>query len=132
MFNKLINIVAQIILILILLSKPTFSQVIKKIEISGNERITDATILMFTEVNIGQNIKDNDLNNILKKLYDTNFFKNVSVQFKQNILSLFVEENPIIDEITYNGIKSKTLKEKITSNLKLIKRSSYNEVFKKG
>ena len=58
-------------------------------------------------------------------------FKNVSVQFKQNILSLFVEENPIIDEITYNGIKSKTLKEKITSNLKLIKRSSYNEVFLK-
>ena len=131
MFEKLKNILVQIALILMLISKPAYSQVIQKIEISGNERISDNTILMFAEVNIGQNIKDNDLNNILKKLYNSNFFKNVSVQFKKNILSLIVEENPIIDEIIYNGIKSKTLKEKITSNLKLIKRSSYNEVFLK-
>ena len=88
MFKKLINIFIQITLIFILISKPAYSQVIKKIEISGNERIPDNTILMFAEVNIGQNIKDNDLNNILKKLYNSNFFKNVSVQFKKNILSL--------------------------------------------
>ena len=121
MFKKLKNILVKIALILILISKPAYSQEIKKIEILGNERIADATILMFADVNIGQNIQDNDLNNILKKLYKSNFFKNVSVQFKKNILSLFVEENPIIDEIIYNGIKSQTLKEKITSNLKLIK-----------
>ena len=83
MFKKLKNILVKIALILILISKPAYSQEIKKIEILGNERIADATILMFADVNIGQNIQDNDLNNILKKLYKSNFFKNVSVQFKK-------------------------------------------------
>ena len=69
MFKKLKNILVQIAFILILISKPAYSQVIQKIEITGNERISDNTILMFAEVNIGQNIKDNDLNNLRKIFY---------------------------------------------------------------
>ena len=75
MFEKLKNILVQIALILMLISKPAYSQVIQKIEISGNERISDNTILMFAEVNIGQNIKDNDLNNILKNFITAIFLK---------------------------------------------------------
>ena len=41
---------------------------------------------------------------------------------------ILVKENPIIESVTYNGIKSKTLKEKITKDLKLKSRSSYNEI----
>ena len=42
-----------------------------------------------------------------------------------------VEENPIIENITFNGIKSNTLKDKIIKNLSLKERSSYNEVLLK-
>ena len=39
-----------------------------------------------------------------------------------------VEENPIIENIKFNGIKSNTLNEKITNNLQLRSRSSYSEI----
>ena len=83
---------------------------------------------MFSQVGIGQDLKINDLNELLKNLYDTNFFEDVSLKFEKNKLLILVEENPIIESVTYNGIKSKTLKEKITKNLKLKSRSSYNEI----
>ena len=42
-----------------------------------------------------------------------------------------VKENPIIENINYNGIKSNTLKETITKNLNLRSRSSYNNILLK-
>ena len=35
------------------------------------------TIKMFSVINIGDDLSNNDLNKIIKKLYDTNFFENV-------------------------------------------------------
>ena len=50
---------------------------IQKIVIVGNDRITDETIRMFAEVETGKDIIDTNLNQILKNLYNTNFFKDV-------------------------------------------------------
>ena len=46
------------------------SEIVKKIEISGNERISDQTILMFSEIEVGNNLNSDDLNELLKLLYD--------------------------------------------------------------
>ena len=51
------------------------SEIVDKIEILGNERIPNETIIMFSDVKIGDNLNNTDLNNILKDLYKTNFFK---------------------------------------------------------
>ena len=59
---------------------------------------------------------------------NSNFFKNVSVDFNENNLVILVEENPIIENVVFNGIKSKTLKSDITKDNKLKPRSSFNEV----
>ena len=53
------------------------------------------------------------INDIIKNLYETNFFKNINITFKDNILSIILEENPLIQNITYNGIKSKSLRNNI-------------------
>ena len=104
------------------------SEIVKSIEIIGNERVSSETIKLFSRVNINESLDSNDLNDILKNLYDTNFFKDVSLELTSNILRIKVEENPIIENITINGIKSDTLKENVTKNLKLKARSSYNQV----
>ena len=128
MIGRLLKIFVLLILFFYSLCLPSFSEIIKKIEISGNERVADETILMFSKIKIGDNIQSNDVNDVLKRLYGTNFFQDVSIEFNANLLSIVVEESPIIENISYNGIKSETLKEKILSGLKLNSRSSYNEI----
>ena len=113
-------------LILIFINKPVFSEIVKQIEINGNERVSDETIIMFSKISINDDLESQDLNNIIKNIFKSNFFNDVFVSFKNNKLIITVDELPIIENINFDGIKSKTLLEKITDNLKLISRSSYN------
>ena len=64
---------------------------------------------MFSNINIGDDIDNNDLNQILKNIYDTNFFEDVKVSIKNNILTIFVEESPLVENVEIKGPKSKTL-----------------------
>jgi outer membrane protein insertion porin family len=105
----------------------SFSTIIKKFEINGNQRIPDSTIIMFSSVSVLDDISSESINEILKSLYDTNYFKNISVSLDSDKLVIFVEENPIIENIDYDGMKSKTLKENILKDVKLKSRSSYNK-----
>ena len=106
----------------------SIAQIVKNIEISGNKRIPDETIIMFSSVNVNDEINDNKLNEILKDLYDSSFFENVTVNFTDNNLKISVVEFPIIDEIIYKGIKAKKIQEQIKNNLTLKPRSSFNKI----
>jgi len=114
-------------IILLFLSCKAFSDTINKIEINGNDRISDETVKLFISVDIKDEINEVKLNNILKDLYETDFFKDVSVKFVNQILSINVIENPIIENISYNGIKSKKMLELIKDGTSIKQRSSYNE-----
>ena len=107
------------------------SEIIKKIQISGNDRISYETIVMFSEVDINDNVNSSTINNVLKNLYNTNFFNDISVKLNNNVLEIKVVENPIIQNITYEGIKSNRIKDLIVSSTKLKSRSSYNDLILK-
>ena len=99
---KLIKILLKtIFLILFFFSSHVFSDIIKKIEIIGNDRISDETIKLFIKVDLEDEINDVKLNEILKDLYQTDFFKDINVNFKDQILSIQVQENPIIENIIF-------------------------------
>ena len=104
------------------------AEIVKEINIEGNQRISIETIRMFADVSINEDLSENDLNEILKKLYQTNFFDLVSVKISNQILVIRVTENPIIQNINYEGIKSSQLLEELKKNIILKSRSSYNEV----
>ena len=116
-----------IFIILLFLSSKAFSETLSKIEIIGNDRISDETIKLFISVDIKDEINDVKLNNILKDLYGTGFFKDISVNFDNQLLLINVIENPIIENISYNGIKSKRILELIKDGTLIKPRSSYNE-----
>ena len=102
------------------------SQIIKKIEINGNKRLSNETILMFIPDIKDKEFYEESLNEVLKSLYDSNYFKNVTVKFENNVFLITVDENPIIQNIEYNGIKAKKIKQTITENLTFRSRSSFN------
>ncbi len=117
----------SILIITILLNSLAIADTIKEIKINGNERIPDETILMFADINENEEINDSKINDILKDLYDSNFFDNVSVTYNKNILTINLEELPIIDNISISGIKAKKYEEAIRLSLNLKQRSSFNE-----
>ena len=104
------------------------SEIVKQIEISGNQRIPDQTVLMFSDINIGDDISDANLNKILKNIYNSNFFKNVTVELKDGLVLISVDEEPLIQNITYTGIKAKKHQELISEVSILKSKSSFNEI----
>ena len=104
------------------------AEVINKINIEGNNRISSQTIEMFSGVSISDNVTEVDLNNILKRLYNTNFFDLVSVKVLNETLIIKVKENPIIQNISYEGVKSSKILEDLKNNSILKSRSSFNKV----
>jgi len=118
----------SICLFFLFFSSYSLSDILNKIEITGNERISDETIKMFISIDIKDEINDIKLNKILKDLYETEFFKNISVSFNNQTLLINLEENPIIDNISYNGVKSNRILELIKQGTTIKQRSSYNEI----
>ena len=104
------------------------TEIVTKIDIVGNERISSETIKMFAGVSLNDDLSENDLNIILKKLYDTNFFDLVSVKISNKGLFIKVKENPIIQNIDFRGIKALKILEGLKKNTTLKSRSSFNEV----
>ena len=126
---KLIIFFISIILVSLTNINPSYSQKINTIDVIGNDRISKDVIIMFSEVSEGSDINLNDLNSILKKIYNSNFFESVDVNFVDNNLIIQVREFPIIESINITGIKAKKIKERILENLILKDRASFNETF---
>ena len=111
----------------LLFSTVSNAENIKNIVITGNDRVSDETIKIFSSINIGDEINSDKLNKIIKNLYETNFFENISVNFENHELLITVKESPVINKILINGVKSKTMMETITKNMLLKSRSSFSD-----
>ena len=87
----------------------SFSDVIEKIKINGNNRVSNETVIMFSNLKIGDDIDKDDLNDSLKEIYLTDYFKDVKISFSEGIVNINVQENPIVKSVTINGIKKKKI-----------------------
>ena len=67
----------SISIIFFVISLNVQGETIKQFNIIGNERVSDETIIMFSNLDIGQNIEQDILNEALKDLYLTNYFKDI-------------------------------------------------------
>ena len=56
-----------------------------------------------------------ELNDILKALYETNFFKKISLKVEDQTLVINVDENKIIQSVRVEGVKSNNIKVKFTT-----------------
>ena len=114
------------ILFTIILTFSSYSKNYEKVIVNGNERISNETILVFSEIQDNKTLDENSINEILKKLYRSGFFKDVNVKIENNNLVIEVLENPIIQTVFIEGIKRKKTEESLYKILSLKNRSSYN------
>ena len=93
------NILVSIFFLILLFISNSFAEKITDFEIKGNKRVNTETIKIFSEVSSGEDLSPNDLNEILKRLYKTNFFQTVEVKIENSILIIKVKENPIVQNL---------------------------------
>ena len=123
MFKKIF----KINFILLFITSLSFAQIITDIKVNGNQRISKESIIVFSDINLGKSYDNDELNVIFKNIYKTNFFKEINLKINKTILEISVVENPIIEDVQINGIKSKKLSEFLFERIKLKNRSSYIE-----
>ena len=98
-----------IFVIQFLTTTSTFSEQLKTINVVGNDRLADETIILFSNLKIGDDIDANIINNTFKNLFETDYFKDLKINFSSGKLNIIVKENPIIQQIQINGIKNKSI-----------------------
>ena len=126
MLKYILNFFSTIIFFLTLINN-TYAEKVSKIEILGNERIPPETIKMLSNIDIGDEVSPRQINDLIKNLYETNFFKNIEIIFENNILKFYIEENAIISNLKIKGVKAKRIKEDIKAVMSLREKSSFNE-----
>ena len=103
-----------IIILLLYLTQNSYSDIIKDFNIKGNERVADETVIMFSSLKIGDDLNQDVLNDALKNLYYTDYFKTVEISFKNQVVNINVIENPIIQSVIIEGIKENNINKQIS------------------
>ena len=101
----------------ILFNSSLNAEVVNKILINNNERISDETIITYGQIEIGKDYNNKKINEILKNLYGTDFFNDISLKIENSTLIIDVEENQIIQSVIVEGVESNDIKKSILKNL---------------
>ena len=84
------------ILFIFFIITSTNANIVKNIKINGNNRISDETIILFGEIKKNKNYNKSELNKILKKLYQTDFFENVVISLDKETLFEKTDKNDCV------------------------------------
>ncbi len=123
--NKIIKLASTVFFIIFYFFTISHAEMVTKIEVIGNERIPDETIAVFGDINLNQNYEPEDINLIIKKLFESQFFSEIQVELKNNVLKIKVKENQIINLIIYKGIKADKYKDAITEILQMREKTPF-------
>ena len=109
--GNFIKIICALVFSILFFSPNAFPEMVNKVKVVGNERIALESIIVFGDIKMGENYEVQDVNLLIKKLYETNFFSDVKVNFEQNVLEITLVENPIIQKVVFDGVKTKKMRE---------------------
>ncbi len=76
------------------------------IRVEGLQRIAAGTVFNYLPVQIGDVVSDNITADVIRTLYGTGFFNDVTVEREGDVLVIVVRERPAVAEITLVGNKS--------------------------
>ena len=112
------------ITILFFFTSNAFSQMINEVKVEGNNRISKETIFIYGEIELNKDYSEDELDKILKNLYSTNFFEDISIKINNNILEIKLKEYPVINKLIFTGEK-KTLIDQIKKVISSKEKNSF-------
>jgi outer membrane protein insertion porin family len=125
--------IKRILVVIFVLQFNSFSlkaEIVNKIDIKGNSRVSDETVRVYGNIlTEGSNYTKNNLDQILKDLYSTNFFKEINIEIKDNTLFIELTEYPVINRLIISGEKSNKFKDEIKKIISLKEKDSFIESF---
>ena len=113
LFYKLSKIFLIVFFQILISASPIYAKVYQDLKVEGNERLSVETVVMFSGINIKNDLSDDDLNKAIKKLYKTNYFSDIKIFTENDILVISIKENPIIQSIQIKGVKNKSILEQL-------------------
>ena len=122
--------IKKITFYLCLLILPFYSvnaEIINEITVKGNKRVNVDTVILFSNLKIGDDVNEFILNESIKKLYETQFFKTIDIEFKNSKLIFTVQENKIIQNLIITGIKRKPIQKLLYNDISLKDSSPFIE-----
>lgn len=81
------------------------AETIQKIRIEGAERIEPATVMTYLDIQPGDDLTQENLNDSLKTLFGTGLFSDINFYKDGRDLVVHVVENPVINQIAFEGNK---------------------------
>ena len=99
--------ILKVFIISIFICTNSYAEIVNKIASEGNKRVSIESMVVFGDIEIGANYEKKDISLLIKKLYETNFFSNISVILKDGVLTISVTENPVVNLIRFEGEDSK-------------------------
>lgn len=103
-FGRLV--LAAALLLLLPLNARSEPFQVADIRVEGLQRIAAGTVFNYLPVQIGDVVSDNITAEIIRTLYGTGFFSDVTVEREGDVLVVAVRERPAVAEITLVGNKS--------------------------
>ena len=83
------------------------TEIITDIKIQGNQRIDSSTILTQMAVKTGDDVDDNNINELIKMLHNTELFDEVNITIKERgKLLIKVKEKPTVRKVIFSGNKA--------------------------
>lgn len=125
--SVMIKFLTSLLFFIFLTISSSVAEILNEVKVDGNQRISKETIIVLGKIKINTDYNDDKLNNILKDLYDSNFFKDINLNLSNGTLSIIVVENSIIENIEIVGMKNKNFQEKLFESMSLKNRMSFTE-----
>jgi len=130
----------KLVLALLLIILPGLlaaQEILEKIEIVGNDRVTPETILYYLTVREGEYYVTDQFRRDFRALWSTGFFSNIKFEEAQGtrgrIVRITVEESPVVKAITYKTgkkVKEKDIVNKLKEKDQAILPYSYYNPYK--
>ena len=100
------------ILVLLVTALAAWAQTVtfSSIEVRGNERVEDETILSYAGIVPGQQVSAGQVNSAYQRILNSNLFEAVEIDTRGGRLVIDVQEYPTINEIAFEGNQRLTMR----------------------